>query len=134
MPLDSPQKPYQQLSIRKKFLQLSVTFKEVQMTQRANARDKNTLAIGIRLIVLLLAAQCPVLAFAAPPFAGGTTTLTTDLLTIVTPIAGIALIAVVVICWFGKVSWFWFGGLVIGIVLVFGNQQVVTWIQGLFSV
>lgn len=84
--------------------------------------------------ISLLAALSPALAFAAAPFAGGTTGLSADILTIVAPIAGLALIAVGVICWFGKISWFWFGGLVIGIVLVFGNQQVVSWIRGLFGV
>ncbi|MEB0014538.1 TrbC/VirB2 family protein [Glaciimonas sp. GNP009] len=84
--------------------------------------------------LLLLATLFPSLAFAASPFAGGTTGLSADILTIVAPIAGLALIAVGVICWFGKISWLWFGGLVIGIVLVFGNQQVVSWIRGLFGV
>jgi type IV secretion system protein VirB2 len=76
----------------------------------------------------------PELAFAAAPFASGGTALSADVLTIVAPIAGIAIIAVGVICWFGKISWFWFAGLVVGIILVFGNAQIVTWIRGLFGV
>jgi type IV secretion system protein VirB2 len=71
---------------------------------------------------------------AAVPFAAGSQTLTTDVLTLVTPIVGIAVIAVGVLCWFGRISWFWFVGLVVGIVLVFGNQQVVSWIRSLFGV
>jgi type IV secretion system protein VirB2 len=86
------------------------------------------------IVIALLASLCPALAFSAAPFAGGTTSLSADLLTIVSPIAGIAIIAVGVICWFGKISWFWFAGLVVGIILVFGNQQIVTWIRGLFGV
>lgn len=85
-------------------------------------------------VIALLAGLSPSLVFAAAPFAGGTTSLSADILTIVAPIAGIALIAVGVICWFGKISWLWFAGLVVGIVLVFGNQQIVSWIRGLFGV
>lgn len=84
------------------------------------------IAVGILFI--------PRLVFAAAPFTGGATALSADILTIVTPIAGIALIAVGVICWFGKISWLWFAALVVGIVLVFGNQQIVSWIRGLFGV
>lgn len=83
--------------------------------------------------VALLAAIAPS-AFAQVPFAAGSATLTADILALVTPIAGLAIIAVGVICWFGKISWMWFAGLVVGIVLVFGNQQIVTWIRGLFGV
>jgi len=99
-------------------------------TKRTTGAPKRLEAIYIA----LLATLCPALAFAAAPFAGGTTGLSADILTIVAPIAGLALIAVGVICWFGKISWFWFAGLVVGIVLVFGNQQVVSWIRGLFGV
>ena len=73
-------------------------------------------------------------ALAAQPFASGSTTLTTDILAIVTPIVGLAIIALGVLCWFGKVAWAWFAGLVVGIVLVFGNAQIVSWIRSLFGV
>lgn len=73
-------------------------------------------------------------ALAAQPFASGSTTLTTDILAIVTPIVGLGIIAVGVLCWFGKIAWHWFAGLVVGIVLVFGNQQIVGWIRSLFGV
>lgn len=73
-------------------------------------------------------------ALAAQPFSSGSTTLTTDILAIVTPIVGLAVIAVGCLCWFGKIAWSWFAGLVIGIVLVFGNAQIVSWIRSLFGV
>nr|WP_301950569.1 TrbC/VirB2 family protein [Xanthomonas fragariae] len=50
------------------------------------------------------------------------------------PVAGIAIIAVAVLCWFGKISWYWFVGIVVGIVLFFGKDQIVSWIRGLFGV
>ncbi len=76
----------------------------------------------------------PGIASAAAPFSGGTSGLSSDLVTILAPIAGIAIIAVAVLCWFGKISWWWFAGIVVGIVLFFGKDQVVTWIRGLFGV
>jgi len=84
--------------------------------------------------VALLLSLLSSAASAAAPFASGATTLTADVLTIVAPIVGLAVIAVGVLAWFGKISWVWFGGLVVGIILVFGNQQVVSWIRGLFGV
>ena len=84
--------------------------------------------------VALATLTLPVILHAAAPFTGGATALSADILTVVTPIAGIALIAVGVICWFGKISWIWFAALIVGIVLVFGNQQIVSWIRGLFGV
>lgn len=105
------------------------------MTKHTRSTRKTGATRRLKAISIpLLAALFPALAFAAAPFAGGTTGLSADILTIVSPIAGLALIAVGVICWFGKISWFWFAGLVVGIVLVFGNQQVVSWIRGLFGV
>ncbi|WP_343125287.1 TrbC/VirB2 family protein [Xanthomonas fragariae] len=56
------------------------------------------------------------------------------MVTILSPVAGIAIIAVAVLCWFGKISWYWFVGIVVGIVLFFGKDQIVSWIRGLFGV
>lgn len=98
-----------------------------QATKKAKTAARNT-AVSILLSFLASAA------FAAQPFASGSTTLTTDILAIVTPIVGLAVIAVGVLCWFGKISWAWFAGLVVGIVLVFGNAQIVSWIRSLFGV
>lgn len=95
---------------------------------------KTTLKIIFRnAAVALLAAIAPA-AFAQVPFAAGSAMLTADVLALVTPIAGLALIAVGVVAWFGKISWMWFAGLVVGILLVFGNQQIVSWIRGMFGV
>lgn len=76
----------------------------------------------------------PAAAMAQSPFQTGSTALSADVLAIAAPIAGIALIAVGVAAWFNKISWWWMVGVVVGIVLVFGNTQIVTWIRGLFGV
>lgn len=96
-------------------------------------KTASTRATRSTALVLFLAFLCTG-AYAQVPFAAGTATLTADVLAFVTPIAGIAIIAVGVLSWFGRVSWAWFAGLIFGVVLVFGHQQIVTWLRGLFGV
>lgn len=82
----------------------------------------------------LLCAAMPELAFAGSPFATGATAAQTNLLTILTPIAVIAVMVAGVMAWFGKISWWWLVGVIIGIVLVFGGPQIVAWIRSMFGV
>lgn len=98
-----------------------------QATKKAKNAARNT-AVSLVLSFFTTAA------LAAQPFASGSSTLTSDILAIVTPIVGLAIIAVGVLAWFGKIAWHWFAGLVVGIVLVFGNAQIVSWIRSLFGV
>jgi type IV secretion system protein VirB2 len=103
--------------------------------QRTTARLHPPARLDFLFGALLAALLCsPGIASAAAPFAGGAAALSADLVTILAPVAGIGVIAVAVLCWFGKISWWWFTGIVIGIVLFFGQEQVVTWIRGLFGV
>ena len=69
----------------------------------------------------LLAALLPQVALAGSPFATGTA-------------AAIAVMVSGVLGWFGKISWWWLVGVVIGIVLVFGAPQIVTWVRTMFGV
>jgi len=85
-------------------------------------------------VLVLMLLMSPMLVFAGSPFATGATALSTNVLTILTPIAVIGVIAVGVAAWFNKVSWGWAVAAMIGIVLVFGAQQIVTWIRGMFGV
>lgn len=77
---------------------------------------------------------CPDVALAASPFAGGTDTLKSDLVTILTPVAGIGVIALGALCLFGKISWWWLVGFIIGVVLIFGADQMVAWMRSAFGV
>jgi type IV secretion system protein VirB2 len=70
----------------------------------------------------------------ASPFSAGATALQTNLLTILAPIAVIAVMVLGVAAWFNKISWAWMVGGVAGIVLVFGAPQVVAWVRALFGV
>ena len=77
----------------------------------------------------------PELAFAgASPFTTGATAASTNLLAILTPIAVVAVMALGAAAWFNKISWGWAVAGIVGICLVFGAQQIVTWIRGMFGV
>ena len=82
----------------------------------------------------MLAAALPHLALAQSPFATGTAAGQASLLAILTPVAAIAVMVSGVLGWFGKISWWWLVGVVIGIVLVFGAAQIVTWVRTMFGV
>lgn len=76
----------------------------------------------------------PAWAWAGGPFSTGATAAQTNILTILTPIAVIAVMALGVAAWFNKISWGWCVAGVVGIVLVFGAPQIVAWVRGMFGV
>ena len=87
------------------------------------------------LIGCLVASVAPEFAFAgASPFTTGATAANTNILAILTPIAVIAVMALGAAAWFNKISWGWAVAGVVGICLVFGAQQIVTWVRGMFGV
>lgn len=55
-------------------------------------------------------------------------------LTIATPIAILLVIGAGAAAAVGKISWGWVIGGLIGIAAIFGSEQIVTWIRGLFGV
>jgi len=99
------------------------------MKNQANKAKTAARNTAVSLLLSLLSSA----ALAGSPF-GGTTTLTSDILAIIAPIVGLAIIAIGVMAWFGKIAWTWAAGIIIGIVLVFGNAQIVSWIRGTFNV
>ena len=46
----------------------------------------------------------------------------------------VAVMALGAAAWFNKISWGWAVAGIVGICLVFGAQQIVTWIRGMFGV
>lgn len=93
-------------------------------------KNKNWVSVILAAMICFIS---PALSFAGP-FTTGTTALRADLLNILLPVASIACIVVGVLAWMGKISWYWLVGLVIGTILVFGSDQVVTWIRSLAGV
>ena len=94
-----------------------------------------TLAGWIIVSCLLVTFFVPELVLAqASPFATGAAAANTNILQILTPIAVIAIMALGAAAWFNKISWGWAIAGCVGIVLVFGAQQIVTWVRGMFGV
>jgi type IV secretion system protein VirB2 len=81
---------------------------------------------------LLLLAALP--ALAGSPFATGANAAQSNVLAILTPVAAIAVMGSGALAWFGRISWLWFIGAIIGTVLVFGAPQIVAWIRSMFGV
>lgn len=76
----------------------------------------------------------PELANALTSFGAGAFGLKNEILMVLVPICGIAIIAIGFGCWFGKIAWQWLAGALFGTVLVFGHDQIITLIRSLFSV
>jgi type IV secretion system protein VirB2 len=67
------------------------------------------------------------------PFLTGATSLQTNILAWLTPIAIILVMVAGGLAMAGRASWAWFIGLVIGIPIAFGAPQIVTWVRGMFG-
>ena len=92
-------------------------------------------AARIWLVVLsALCVLCPDLALAGSPFATGTSAFQGQLSTILTPVAAVAVMVCGAMAWFGRLSWWWMVAVMIGIGLVFGGPQIVSWVRGIFGV
>ncbi len=92
-----------------------------------------TRPIVTRAIPVLALVAAPAFAQTSP-FSTGATAFQTDLLTTLTPVAVIAVMALGVAAWFNRISWGWALGGAMGILLVFGAPQVVTWVRTLGGV
>jgi type IV secretion system protein VirB2 len=85
------------------------------------------------LAVLLLGA--PDLAMAqASPFLTGATSLQTNLLAWLTPVAIILVMVLGGMAMANRMSWGWCIGAILGIAIGFGAPQIVTWVRGMFGV
>ncbi|HWG71714.1 MAG TPA: TrbC/VirB2 family protein [Steroidobacteraceae bacterium] len=87
------------------------------------------------LLLIVLAICAPDTAMAqASPFMTGATSLQTNLLAWLTPVA---IILVMVLCGMAmanRMSWGWCIGAILGIAIGFGAPQIVTWVRGMFGV
>jgi type IV secretion system protein VirB2 len=89
------------------------------------------------LSVFLWVAICalPELAFAqSSPFLTGATSLQTNILAWLTPIAIILVMVLGGMAMANRMSWGWCIGAIIGIAIAFGAPQIVTWVRGMFGV
>lgn len=86
-------------------------------------------------IAFAAAATLPQLALAqASPFQTGAESLVTNLTAIATPVAALAVMVLAVVAMTGRISWGWPIGALVGIGVIFGAPQIVTWARGVFGV
>ncbi len=85
---------------------------------------------------LIVAVLCaPDLALAqASPFLTGANSLQTNILAWATPIAIILVMVLGVMAMANRISWGWPIAAIVGIAVVFGAPQMVTWVRGMFGV
>jgi type IV secretion system protein VirB2 len=68
------------------------------------------------------------------PFLTGATSLQTNILAWLTPVAIILVMVLGGMAMANRMSWGWCIGAVIGIAIAFGAPQIVTWVRGMFGV
>jgi type IV secretion system protein VirB2 len=89
----------------------------------------------LRLLLAVAAMGTPGLAIAqASPFLTGATSLQTNLLAWLTPIAIILVMVLGGAAMANRMSWGWCLGAILGIAIGFGAPQIVTWVRGMFGV
>lgn len=91
-------------------------------------------AAGAILVCLAMLAV-PDIAFAQEsPFLTGAESLQSNILAWATPIAVILVMVLGFMAMSNRISWGWPIGAIIGIAVIFGAPQIVTWIRGMFAV
>lgn len=88
------------------------------------------------LTAALVATLCaPDLALAqASPFMTGASSLQTNILAWLTPVAIILIMVLGGMAMANRMSWGWCLGAILGIAIGFGAPQIVTWVRGMFGV
>lgn len=83
-----------------------------------------------------LASAAPLLAVAqaTSPFLTGATSLQTNILAWLTPIAVILVMALGAMAMANRLAWGWCIGAILGIAIAFGAPQIVTWVRSMFGV
>ena len=100
---------------------------------RTQIRATSRATFALTLLALLLLS--PELAMAqASPFLTGANSLQANILAWATPIAVILVMVLGFMAMTNRISWGWPIGAVIGIAIIFGAPQIVTWIRGMFAV
>jgi type IV secretory pathway VirB2 component (pilin) len=94
-----------------------------------------TYRAAIQCLLLVSICAFPDLALAqASPFLTGATSLQTNILAWATPIAVILVMVLGIMAMANRISWGWPIAAIVGIAIVFGAPQIVTWIRGMFAV
>ncbi len=68
------------------------------------------------------------------PFQTGATSLQTNILALLTPVAAILIMVLGIVAATGRISWGWPITAIVGIAVMFGAPQIVAWTRGMFGV
>jgi type IV secretion system protein VirB2 len=101
------------------------------MTQTAHASPNSAPARWPAAALLALPAICRA---QESPFLTGATALQANILAWMTPVAIVLIMALGGMAMANRLSWAWCLCAVIGIAIVFGAPQIVTWVRSLFGV
>jgi type IV secretion system protein VirB2 len=105
---------------------------DVTVTNTRNASHIRAVVALFLCITLLL---MPDISFAQEsPFLTGAESLQSNILAWATPIAVILVMVLGFMAMSNRISWGWPIGAIIGIAVIFGAPQIVTWIRGMFAV
>jgi len=86
------------------------------------------------LLWVAAAATVPQFACAqASPFDRGANSLVDSFTVLATPVAILAVMVLAIVAMTGRISWGWPIGVIVGIGVIFGAPEIVTWVQGLFA-
>lgn len=100
-----------------------------------NTRLVKRLAGLLAVLFVGLGLFSPDLAFAqASPFLTGATSLQTNILAWLTPVAIILVMVLGAMAMANRISWGWCIAAILGIAIAFGAPQIVTWVRGMFGV
>jgi type IV secretion system protein VirB2 len=89
----------------------------------------------LTVLFLTLVFVAPDLALAqASPFLTGATSLQTNILAWLTPVAIILIMVLGAMAMANRISWGWCLAAILGIAIAFGAPQIVTWVRGMFGV
>jgi type IV secretion system protein VirB2 len=91
--------------------------------------------LGLTSLLIAFALLAPDSALAqASPFMTGATSLQTNILAWLTPVAIILVMVLGGMAMANRMSWGWCIGAILGIAIAFGAPQIVTWVRGMFGV
>lgn len=95
----------------------------------------NRIRIGSASLIIMLVTCAPGIALAqASPFMTGASSLQTNILAWLTPVAIILVMVLGGMAMANRMSWGWCIGAILGIAISFGAPQIVTWVRGMFGV
>ncbi len=93
--------------------------------------------VALSLFIAAALAVCipeTALADTTSPFMTGATSLQTNILAWLTPVAIILVMVLGGMAMANRMSWGWCIGAILGIAIGFGAPQIVTWVRGMFGV